>query len=164
MSSQPKSQKFRKLSFFKKIKGIKKHPIKVFFGLLLVWFIVIEFQNFTGYCREEGRYLSEEELLKRGAGEIYRQNPDCCEILANPALSTKMNNFLNKLFGRYLYGLTMYYEKSGGKEPYYESYNYMTACGKVHNDFGGSISEQIYKKKIDSIAQDKLKKGNVNVR
>jgi len=139
------------------IKFISNHPIKI---ILLIAFITIEYLNFTGFCYSEIRYLAKEELLKRGMGEIYEENPNCCAIFESPHFNSGMDNFLNSFFGRHLFGMIANYARekplsSDHDYPYYSNHYYMTSCGKSHFDFGETIKEDQYLAEINSIKNSK---------
>lgn len=140
----------------------KKHPKKLIF---LVIFSIIQYLNFTGFCYSERRYLSEEELLRRGAGKIYEENPDCCYIYNDyegKSQSYNVDYFVNNLFGNHLFGLVYVskreispYDHDYPPTPYKKGWGSITACGVGDEDYAENITEKEYKKFIESVKQDR---------
>lgn len=128
---------------------LKHHPKTIIFSCFLVWLGVIEFQNFTGYCREKGRYLTEDELM-----EPHRTlNPHsewsekyCCKI-GEPGLRSDGDIFLSKLLGQFLYELEIYYKRSKPLEndkasPYYQSFLIIDQCARPIDSYGISANKR----------------------
>lgn len=57
-----KLYKSSKISFFYEV--CKRNKVKfIIFVPLTIWLSVIEYENFSGYCREEGKHYSNQELI-----------------------------------------------------------------------------------------------------
>lgn len=142
----------------KKLTGfIKKHPIKTFVLIpMFIVFAVVQYLNFTGFCYEQKRYITKDELLKIAGGEILEENPDCCEITDKYFADESSDDFLNKLFGRYHYGVTTYL-KDYNDYPYYVSYIAINQCGKVIDYTGINATEEQYNSNIKFIRKAKEK-------
>lgn len=120
---------------------IKKNPIKI---VLLTIFLTVQYLNFTGFCYSEGRYLSKDELLKRGMGKIYEENPDCCSLYN--IQDRDFGYFVNNLFGFHHFGLVTVSKRGiregdDPREAYKRSWAYITSCGVVHEDYSENIRE-----------------------
>lgn len=122
----------------------KNHPKKMLLCLLLV----VQFLNFSGFCYSEGRYLSEEELMKKVFGKLYEDNPGCCYISSeNGVYETALWHFINNLFGRHLHlaeKVQLDDEPSEPQYPYRISTISVDVCGKGYLGYGERISEKEY--------------------
>lgn len=151
-----------------------KFPLKSLIILLTaiflaLGFVFIKYSNFSGECKEEGRILTKEEIIKRAAGEIYKENPYCCAVSSGGWLATDSDNFFSRLFGYYNYQIHMFYKREpplthSHNDPYYERYLITDECGHSLESHGIVASEKSYRAFIDSrkISQEKGKKHEIN--
>ncbi len=140
-------------------KVLKKHPKKTVFLLLILVFIgwntVLTYQNYQGYCKEEDRYLTDDELMSR-VFEQLRSNGEPLEYFFEPY---SLNN-------KTIYGdtnppyypvrvITMFFKRpepltSDVNYPYFIKYISINLCGKVLDSMGTAKSEEMYKSSIKS--------------
>ncbi len=136
----------------------KRRPvIAAILGLVFIWVIILEFQNFTGFCRAEWKYLTDEELIQRAAGKIYEDNPYCCEVSDSYIFSDAINDFINRIFGRYHYGLEMYKKEKSVVygNTYRQKYKAVNQCGKVIDTTGMERDAEAYNEFVNKIKQQK---------
>ncbi len=139
----------------------KRRPvIAVMLGLVFIWVIVLEIQNFTGFCRAEWKYLTDEELIQRAAGKIYEENPYCCEVYKKTNHFDKVDLFINKLTAYYIYGLYAYYpddELRYPDRPYAMNIMYIDSCGEAYWRPRSYLTEKSYKSTVYWIKERKNK-------
>ncbi|MCH2548385.1 MAG: hypothetical protein MK052_12375 [Alphaproteobacteria bacterium] len=130
--------------------------------VIAVSLILLNISNFSGYCDEIGRPLTEEELIRRVAGPIYEENPYCCELYNLPDFDGNFDNYLSRFFGHYSNRIDMYYKQNEAEEgaPYYHKMVFINACGKPIDTFGIGKSEKLAKTIMKSIKRRKEEKNN----
>lgn len=78
---------------------------KIFIKRMLLGFLsiilIFQYLNWTGFCYDEQRYLSEEEIIDRAVRlhfedhaekqNIYRNNPYCCELMESTSVINNSN-------------------------------------------------------------------------
>jgi hypothetical protein len=140
--------------------------------------------NFDGYCKAEGRILTEKELIERGLkseNSIVHHadflDEACCSVSDRFWIQTATDVFLDRLFGRYRKVVTVYYQKTvtyatwfdgrpivpPGKpyKRYYEKNFYVDECGNYRSStFGDNFDREYYleimKLRKKSLAEGKL--------
>ncbi|MDA0780848.1 MAG: hypothetical protein O2970_07085 [Proteobacteria bacterium] len=140
---------------------LKKKVALVFLAPIL--FLLIFVSNFSGICWTEFKKYSEEELIKKAASKSYAENPSCCEIISHNYYGID-DEILNKLFGRYIYGLNAYFKtdprENDTNYPYRNKVYAINQCGEhIAFSYGEGIKEKEYLKEINRI---KSKKKEIN--
>lgn len=138
---------------------------------ILAFFLSAQYLNHTGFCYTEGKYLSDQEIIDRflfrqaaadmsfeeKANALKNRNggsyPYCCRLKNDPLLLDWFDEFVNKLFGRYLLEVEIISQNddmtSRNSDPYRTDHITITSCGVPgHDSYGQSISEYTYELKI----------------
>jgi hypothetical protein len=123
--------------------------LSIIIGLLAI----VEYQNFTGYCHRESRYLTDRELLesainfiieldKRRGEEITYNSPqelldnnqDCCSLFKD-GHSHLPEGIWVRFFGWYVAVAEIWYKARNGRPSYSRAEISIDACGKILEHF-----------------------------
>jgi hypothetical protein len=135
------------------MKNIKKFlKVRYLFLALVLWYVMRGALNYSGFCWEQKRWLSDEELkivaierfINPDDPELYlKENPDCCYINEAPKFDwadwqkrnpniemvigySNYDNFLNKVTGHFFTNVVVVHKENIVQ---YNSKN----CGNIYN-------------------------------
>ncbi len=119
--------------------------------------------NYSGFCIEQGRWLSDEEFLLAMLGytegdtirneerkKHLKEHPECCSLYRGSiGMSDPNFEFIDRIFGFPYASGTVEYKRSEEErrlsnwdDEYYRHYVSISTCGKVHFDAGESIDKK----------------------
>lgn len=135
--------------------------------VIFIGFSAIAFSNFTGYCEEEGKVLTAEELITKDKKrqKIYEDNPYCCSVERRGWMESDLDMIFNRLLGYYRNVITVFYKRdnslvSDKASPYYKSHQIVNECGKITRSYGITISEESYQDIMNSRKKNNAQESN----
>lgn len=115
-------------------------------GLLLIalfGFSGMRYANYSAYCAEAGRPLTDEEVLTKVAGEVYAKNPYCCEVREKPWRHDDFSTYVGRFFGFYRKEVVVL-EMNNGRDDdasYYKAYITINECGERLGEIGIDVPQ-----------------------
>lgn len=132
---------------------------------LLLFVLVVQSLNFTGFCFSKIQYLSPLEITYAGMAEtkdidesMKQEPPACCRVTGEPSHWSSLDKFVNKLVGNYRFEVVSYTRNPDTESsdydhyPFYVRYTTVNACGKdAYPETGTSKTRAVYEGEINRI-------------
>ena len=157
----------------------KRHWVLSILLLLMAVGSVPASLNYSGFCWEQKRWLSDEEFLLAMLGyregdtirneerkKFLKDHPDCCLFSRGetPQYSGKLITFLGRIMGfHYSSGQVerkrSYEERqqNGWENDYYQRSFFINACGQSYHESGWAMTEKEHRENYERYLQNKDK-------